>query len=611
MTENVALSLGAIFILGMAAQWFAWRLHLPAIFVLLVAGLAAGPGLQLIDPDALLGELTLPFVSLAVAVILFEGGLSLQLDELKETAATVWKLMTIGALITWVLSALMAWGILDFSPPLAILFGAILVVTGPTVIMPMLRHVRPSKRVGSVVKWEGIVNDPIGAILAVLVFEAILTGGFREATAETAQNIFWAIGGGIFFGALGAIVLLFFLKRHLIPDYLENPMALMTVLSVFLASNSLLHESGLLAVTLMGIILANQKIVSLKDILIFKETLRTLLISVLFIILAARLSRESISQIGWDSVIFLAGLIFIVRPVSVLASTANSPLKWQEKIFIMLMAPRGIVAAAVASVFGLSLVEQDLSADGLVPNMFFVILGTVSFYGLTAAPAARKLGLAVKDPQGCLILGAHTAARRIAKCLMERDIAVLMVDGNRHNIRRAKAAGLPCHLGNILSDQVFDELNLAGIGRMLAMTPNEEVNSLATLHFIDLFSKKEVYQLPSQEETEGQTDKVPRELRGRLLFDKSLSYAKLSQAFQKDSRLEVIKITSDFDFEAFKVIYGPSVIPLFSIDENDKLEVFTVDGTPPPLNGKTLISLVDMTEVKRSAEDKEPEQEFE
>jgi len=334
-----------ILVIGVTAQWLAWRLRLPSILLLLVFGFVAGPITGLLNPDKLLGNLLFPWISVSVAIILFEGGLSLKFRELKKTGGVVRNLVLIGVPITWAVTTWSAWTILGLDFKLALLLGAILVVTGPTVIGPLLRHLRPSSRISSILKWEAIINDPLGVILAILVFEAILAGGFQVEPQTLLMGLLKTSVIGIALGVIAALMMVFLLKRYLIPDYLQSAVSLMMAVGVFSLSNQFQAESGLLAVTVMGILIVNQKDIDIQHIIEFKENLRVLLISSLFIILAARLDLIYLTHIEWSSWIFLAILVFVARPLAVLISTLGSGLNWKEKLFLSWMAPRGIIAA--------------------------------------------------------------------------------------------------------------------------------------------------------------------------------------------------------------------------------------------------------------------------
>ncbi|MCB2229161.1 cation:proton antiporter [bacterium] len=598
MSEHLLIGLGAIIVLGILAQWLAWRLHLPAILLLLLSGFIAGPVTGILHPDELFGDILFPLVSVSVAIILFEGGLSLRFQEVRKIGGVITSLITVGALVTWVLSSMAASWIVGLPSGPSLLIGAVLVVTGPTVIIPLLRQVRPMGRIGSIVKWEGIVNDPIGAIIAVIVFEVILEGGLKQGMGIVIPAVLKSLflGGLIGLAGAGAIVLL--LRRYLVPDFLQNPVALMMVLIVFLGANHIQTESGLLAVTVMGIALANQKFVSIRHILEFKENLRVLLIASLFVILSARLP---ISEMALDSVsnwIFVIVLIVLVRPLSVFIATFRSKISLNEKLFVAWMAPRGIVAAAVTSVFVLRLSEAGyVQFEPLVPLIFQVIVGTVAVYGLTAGPVARKLKLSKPNPQGVLFAGAHVWAREMAKALSDLGFQVAMVDSNWSNVTTARNLGLRGYYGSILSEDVLNELQLDGIGRLVALTPNDEVNSLAALHFVDIFGRGDVYQIPGGATAKNEKRKeLPMHLRGRYLFAKDATYAALTNRFQRGAIVKRTSITEEFNLERLRSRYGDSVIPLFLVTESGSLQLFSMESKLTPKPGDTVISIVDPVE---------------
>ncbi len=592
MAENVMVSLASIFIFGIGAQWLAWRFNLPSILLMLLFGFIAGPIGGIINPNSLLGDLLFPIVSLSVAIILFEGGLSLRLDELRPVRRAVFNLVTIGAVVTWLLSALAAYYILNLDYRLSLLFGAILVVSGPTVIIPLLVQVRPIGQTGSVVKWEGIVNDPVGAILAVLVFEALVAQGVQEAQTQVISSLITTILLGTAFGLLGAVIIIVLLKYYLVPDFLHNPVTLMTVIGFFVASDIFQVESGLFTVTVMGIIIANQKYVSIDHIIHFKENLRVLLISVLFITLAARLEFSDFTDINFFSFIgFCLILLFVVRPLSVLASTFNTDLAMNEKMFLAWMAPRGIVAAAVASIFALELEHAGYSeAWRLAPLTFMVIIATVGVYGLTAMPVGQWLKVAQPDPQGAIIAGAHPWAIMLGKLLKEAGYRVMLIDINRENVETARQAGLTTVQGNIASDYVRDRIDLVGIGRLLALTSNDEVNALATRHFTEIFGRAEVYQLPPHG---SHAEAVAAPLSGRQLFHPGATYGELTRRFDEGATFKKIDLTKDFGFTEFEEFYDSEALPLFLIEASGKLHLFTTgDQNFTPDVGDKVIALV-------------------
>lgn len=586
--------LTAVFVLGFVAQWLAWRLRLPGILLLLIIGFLAG---QLVNPESLIGgEFLFASVSLAVAVILFEGGLGLRLRDLRETGRAVFRLVTVGILITWLLTTLAAMFILGLTPPLAILLGAILIVSGPTVIVPLLHQVRPVRRVGAVVKWEGIVNDPIGAVLAVLVLEAILSGGFHAATMVSLGKTI--VVGGLL-GLAAALLLTESLKRYWIPDFLQNLAFLATVVAVFTVSNLIQSESGLVTVTLFGVILANQKVIPIKHIMEFKENLRVLLISGLFILLASRLSLNDLTQLGLPGLAFLAVMILVVRPAAVFLATLGTELKFREKLFLAWLAPRGIVAASVSSLFALELAaDSQLSPDFLqaakllVPATFTVIVGTVTVYGLAAGPLANWLRLADANPQGLLFAGASAPVRAIASALAKDGVHVLLVDTNQRELVAARMEGLPTFWASVLSEYARDELELGGIGRLLAMTPNDEVNALACQEFLDFFGRAEVYQLPTKAISTERREPVSTHRLGRRLFAVDLTYHRLAERFAEGATVKTTPLTAEFDYRAFRDRYADTATVLFSIDETGRVTIATVDSPLNPRPGHRLISLI-------------------
>jgi len=596
MSEHLLVGLATIIVLGIGAQWLAWRVSLPAILLLLVFGFIAGPATGFIDPTEIFGNLLLPLVSVSVAIILFEGGLSLKFSEVKALTGVIRNLVTVGVLVSWVLTSVLAYIIFGLGFQISILLGAVLVVTGPTVIVPLLRHVRPSGRVGSIMKWEGIIIDPIGAVLAVLVFEVIISTGLGSATTHVVVSIFKTILIGVVLGLAGAKLVVVILKRHWVPDFLQNPVTLMIVVFVFVCSNVFQIESGLLTVTIMGTALANQKWVSIKHIVEFKETLRVLIISSLFIILAARLSTDEIGYVvTLKGFIFLALMILAVRPLCIFISTYFSDLSLKEKLFLSWMAPRGIVAAAVASVFAIRLSDSGyFQAERIVDITFLVITGTVAIYGLSASYVAKRLGLAKPNPQGVLIAGAHSWARNIAKMLHDNGFQVSLVDSNWANISAARQEGLKAYYENILLEDLSEDIQLDGIGNLLALTRNDEVNSLAALHFIDDFGRSHVYQLPKMSKFSAKSEEsIPQHLRGRLLFGPEATFALLDSKFASGASLKKTQITDEFTYDSFKELYGEEAIPMFIIKESGELVVLASDSTPKPLPGQYLISLVD------------------
>lgn len=592
MHEYLMISAAGIVVLGITAQWLAWRLHLPAILLLLLAGIIAGPLSGFLDPDRLFGPFLHPAISLSVAIILFEGGLSLNIHELKVIGRILYSIITIGTAVTWLFITVSAYYILDLQLPIATLLGAILVVTGPTVIGPLLRHIRPTRNVASLLRWEGIVIDPIGAVLAVLVFEVIQARHLGEALTSIGLSLLRTISIGVFVGSACAWVLAQMIRRFWIPEFLQSPVVLMTTLGAFVFSNSFQSESGLLTVTVMGIFLANQPQVPIRQIREFKENLRVLLISSVFIVLAARFKITDMRTIGLEHFAFLALLIVFIRPAAIFLSTLRSGLKRNERTYLALLAPRGIVAAAVSTIFASKLSSSGFpEAEIIAPITFFVIITTVAFYSLIAHPLAIRLKVARPDQQGVLMVGAQDWARAMARALKDQGVLVRLVDSNWKNVTTARQEGLNADLGNILSEDLKDELYLEGIGRILALTSNDKVNALTALNFMELFGKNEVYQLDLMGDERTYQESISENLRGRILFRRGMNHAMISTMYASGWRIRSTGFTQQFGYQEYLALHGADAVPLMLINETGNLSLFTDDTRPVPRSGQVLISL--------------------
>lgn len=594
MEDLALLELGFIVILGIGSQWIAWRLKIPSIILLLLSGFLAGSIFHFIHPDQLLGNLLLPLVSISVAIILFEGGLSLRLRELREIGPNVLSLVTIGAFLTWILVTLSAYYILQLQFKISVLIGSILVVTGPTVISPLLHHIKPSARVAEILKWEGIVIDPIGALLAVLVFEVIELGSFELATRTVLFSLLKTVAVSILLSIVFTWILYFFLKKYWIPEFLEESVTLSNVIAAFVLSNIIQPESGLFTVTFMGILLGNQKKISIRNIIEFKENLVVIIISILFVILAARFQLKDFQFIHANFIIFSILLLIAIRPLSVFLSTIFSKIPLKEKIFISWMAPRGIVAAAISSIFAFKLQELNVpQTEYIVPVVFGVIVVTVIVYGLTSPLLAQALHLSQANPQGVLIVGAHDFAIHVAKILQNNNFKSILVDTNPQHVFKAKMEGLKSYQGNILSDKLVEHLDLSGIGKLLAMTPNDEANSLAVLHMDEFFEKQHLFQLYPFKEKEKieEVESLSKALQGRYLFGENITYDVLIHRMEQGYVVKITTLSEDYTLEEFNKNY-PEAIILFKITPDKLLFPQTADTPLQFAPGDKVIALV-------------------
>ncbi|QID18287.1 sodium:proton antiporter [Nitrogeniibacter mangrovi] len=592
MTQQTIALLAGIAVLGGACQWLAWRMRLPAILFLLLSGIVVGPVAGILDPDALLGDLLFPFVSLAVSVILFEGSLTLKFSEIAGLEKVVRRFVTTGMLITWLITTLATRWLTDFSWGLATLFGAIMVVTGPTVIQPMLRTVRPTAKVASILRWEGIIIDPIGALLAVLVYEFLVSTSAGGAWVETFMTFFRLIGSGLLVGIGVGYFLGEALRRDWLPHYLFNVATLAAVMGAFALSNAVAHESGLLAVTAMGIYLANRKGVPVEEILAFKESLSLLLITALFILLAARLDLGLLEHIGWVAVQIFLVMQFVARPVKVFFATRGSSLNWRERALLGWIAPRGIVAAAVVALFSIQLDQQGFKdAILLVPLTFVVIIGTVVLQSLTAGPLARMLKVAEPGSGGFLIVGANPLARAIAQALAQQEVSVRLTDTLWDNVSRARMAGLKTYYGNPLSEHAEIYLDTSGLGRVLALTADEHLNELACTRFRAYFGPKRTFALRVSHTEKGR--KSVSAGGGQWTFGERATFVDLSRRVARGAEIRQTNLSEAFGFEQFGEKYGERATPLFAIDPKGRVEVFTDDNTFAPKAGWVVLALID------------------
>ena len=583
------LLLALLMSVGAVCQWLAWRTKLPAILYLLIVGLIVG---QLVGSPADIGftdELLFPFVSLGVAVILFEGSLTLHLSEARGVSRIIRNLVTIGVLVTSLCMALAAHWLIGLNWEIAFLFGAIVSVTGPTVIVPMLRSMQPSARVANILRWEGILIDPIGALLAVLVYEVIVAG----QQADAAEALLRSLGSGVVLGLAGALLLGQAIKRHWAPEYLLNYLSLALVLLVFASANAIEHESGLLAVTVMGIMLANMRDVHMEDVLDFKEHLTLVLVSLLFIMLAARMNLDLLKQIGWSAVGLLLIAQFLVRPLSVALSSLGTAISLKEAALLSWVAPRGIVAAAVSALFALRLETQGVvGADLLAPAVFVIIVGTVVLQSGTARFVAERLGLSQAKSQGLLIVGANQVAIKIAEALKAVDIRVVIADDNWAAINEARMAGFGTYFGNPLSEHADRHLELSGLTRLLIMSRRPDYNALVFSRFRPEFGVKHIYSLYVAGDESKEVRGLAGALRAQRLFGDNMTWSKLASLIAQGGEIKSTGLTDTFDFSAYQELYGNNALPLFALNEEGRLRVFTDKAAIEPKSGWSVIALI-------------------
>ena len=596
MISYTLLKLGSIGALGFLCQWIAWRVKLPAILFLLLTGILIGPVLGVFNPDEVFGDLLFPFVSLSVAIILFEGSLTLKKSELHDIGRTVTNMVTYGILINAAITSLAVHFLTGLSWSLSLLFGSIMVVTGPTVIVPMLKSTKLNSRISRALRWEGIIIDPIGALLAVLVFELILSQRISSDLVHILTIFTTTIATGIVIGGISALMLGFLLRRHWIPEYLQNYAALAFVCTTFAFSDTLMHESGLVAVTVMGIVLVNMPGVHIRSILNFKENLTTVFVSLLFIMLAARIDFSALQQLGWGALGVLLVMQFIARPLKIFACTVKSGFNFRERVLLAWVGPRGIVAAAVCAAFALRLEQSGVpNAELLVPLSFSVIVGTVLIQGTTAKSLGRILGVSEPSNKGVLIVGCNPVSIAIAKALKELGIHLVICDNYWDSLGDARMEGLNTYYGNPISNHAEIYLDKSGLGVALGLSYDRERNSAAALRFREEFGPNNVYNL-TQVDGSREDDKhhVGDHYKGRTLFGKDVTYGLLAGRIRRGATIRKTTLSEEYTFEHWQEDNKDvEAILLCVLDKNKILHWVTDDKALKPGPGYQLISLAE------------------
>ena len=587
ISEFLLFGFAAIFALGIIAHWLAWKFKLPALLLLLIFGFIAGPVTGLLEPDVLLGDLLAPVITLSIGMMLFISGFELQLVEFQRYRNTLLRLLTISSGIALVLGAIAAKYTLGLPYSLATLISAICLLSGPSVVLPLLRETPLKGSLGSIVRWEGALLEVFGTVLALLVFE--VTYGFTVSTSPIVAlgNILLTtlIGGGIGLTMAGLIVLT--ARSVVFPDALKGGVSIGILLAGYALSFRFMPESGLLAALTAGIILGNQRFVTLQRYFEFGDTLKIPLYSALFVILASRVSVEGLSELSSGTISFNILLIFLVRPISVLLSTIGGELSLRERLFLSFFAPRGAIAAAVVSLFALDLLDVGFpQAERIVPIIFLSIIASVAVYGLGAPIISRLLEVSELIPRGVLILGAQDWAREIARVLIQSGFRVLIVDSNHYNVAAARREGLPARCENIFLDHTLDEVVLDGLKQFLALTSNNEVNALASLHFAELFGASEVYQLSSSEQPlqDIQSQEIQlkarqpirtRKYQNQVLFEQDLTFDTLEKKFNEGWQIQTIPAD---DPAVSNLIASEDVLVLFIIQKNNQLLPITTEN---------------------------------
>jgi len=588
--ENAALlSIVVIIVLGIFSQWAAWRIKWPSIVIMSIAGMLIGPVFGLINPEQALAELYSPLISLAVAIILFEASSSLDIREIKDISKSVFRIITAGAFIAWIGGSLAAHYIAGLRLELGFIIGGLFIVTGPTVIIPLLRQSKLKPRMAAVLKWEGIILDPVGPLLALFAYQVIKVMTWESIGVNFLLFFFLGALGAAAIGYGAGLVVSILISKGLLPEYLKSPILLAFILISFTISEMVINETGMLAVTVMGLTLARTKkyVASIGGTGEFVENISILLTSTVFILLTSSLSREIIGDVLTFSIIaFVVVMLFIVRPLSIWISTIGTELTLKEKTLISWIAPRGIVALTVSGYFATILMEDGYDdATILVALTFALVFITVCAHGFTLRPLAKKFGLATPKQPGILIVGANEFSIAFAEQCKQMDIPVLIIDHSYRQLPAANEKGIQTYHGEILSEQTSYDIDLTPYEFILAMTDEAAYNALVCQTYIPEYGYDFTFLLPVREQTEAKGQKVPRAIKANILFEE------VQEAFvkkvQQGYTFKTIEPAIDEKTTADKVDY-PGML-LFIQKEDDSLAFVTRGKKPTVHSGDMLV----------------------
>lgn len=588
--EHQALVIALIGVLGIGAQWIAWRTGWPAIVLMLAAGFLAGPVFGIFDPHETFGDLLEPMVAIGVALILFEGGLSLDFREFNKYGEGVWRLVLLGAPLGWLLGSLAAYYVAGLVWPVAILFAGILIVTGPTVVIPLLRQSNIQQRPAAILKWEAIVNDPVGALAAVIAYEYFRLSAEGNNVFEIVPPLLIAAALTGLIGYAAAWLIAWSFPRGLVPEYLKVPILLVMVVGIFVLCNAIEHEAGLLAVTVMGVALANMHVASLRSIHPFKQNIAVLLVSGIFILLSAGLDLAEFRRFEWQFGLFLLAVLFLVRPATILLSLAFSSVPWNERLFLAWIAPRGIVMVAISGLFALRLNELGY-ADGsiLIGLSFAVVVATIVAHGFTINLVAKWLGVRGASRPGLLIVGATPWTIALARQLHELGTPVTVVDPSWGRLKPARAAGIPTYHGEILNEATEHHLDMTPFQVLVAATDNEAYNTLVCSEFAPEIGTDKVYQLGEPGDDEDHRS-LPSSLRGRALFKSGFGVADVHQRQLEGWVFRRTKLSDRFDIEDAKETLPEAANMLLLLRPDGTMRFFTHATAPTPQAGDTVVS---------------------
>ena len=594
--ENLALiSVVAVLALGIFSQWLAWRIQWPSIVIMSIAGLLIGPVLGLINPEAALGDLYGPMISLAVAIILFEGSSNLDIREIKGISKSVTRIVTLGAFLAWIFGSLAAHYFAGLQWEIAFIIGGLFVVTGPTVIIPLLRNAKLKSRTAAVLKWEGIIVDPAGPLLALFAYEVIKVLNNDNLTMSNLLSFFGGAGLAALLGLASGLLITVMATKGQFPEYLKSPIVLAFVLLCFTIAEMIMHETGMLAVTVMGLVIGRSKqyVSSIGNLGHFVENVSVMLTSTVFILLTASLPRETIAQMfTWPILAFVLVTLFVVRPLSIWISTIGTELDRNEKILIGWIAPRGIVALTVAGYFASILVNDGYEEASLLTALTFaLVIITVCVHGFTIGPLAKKLHLASNEPPGILIIGASNFSAALGAQLKKMGIPVLIMDPSRGRLNLAASKGVETFKGQILSEQSQFAVDLTPYSTIISMTGDASYNALVSQSFAPEFGFNNTFSLPVAVNHQMNETKLPIMLKAHMLFREDATFSELNRKINTIYELHEIPLEDIEESDNWREKLSDDVTPLFIKKKNESIVFVTLTKRIDADEGDVLVVL--------------------
>ncbi|MFG6117356.1 cation:proton antiporter [Halobacillus sp. MO56] len=598
MLDSTLFLFMMIGLLGIGSQWVAWRFQWPSIVVMSVVGLLAGPIFGFMNPEENFAGLYEPIISVAVAIILFEGSLKLSFREIKGMERSVLRIVTLGALLGWILGSFAAHYVAGLSWAVSFVIGGLLIVTGPTVVLPMLRQAKLKPRPASILKWEGIIVDPLGALLAVFSYEIIRFLVLEEVGMSELLLFILVSGFAILLGWLLGWCIAWMFKHGHIPEFLKSPIVFVVVIFCFTIPNEIMHETGLLSVTAMGITMANLQISSINDMRHFKENISVLLISTIFIMLTASLSLDTlISMLEINILFYVLLMLFIVRPLSIWISTIQTELSIRERILVGWIAPRGIVALTVSGYFASVLVDEGFTdASILVPLTFGLVFATVVVHGFSITWLAQKLGMAAKEKPGILIVGSNHFTVKLASTLRDLDIPVLITESSWNRVQLAKQNDFKkVYYGEILAEKTEYRLDMTPYDKLLAGTELDSYNALVCTNFMAEFGRSNVYQLSLKSNEEGHLNDIAHTNHGTILFEEGMSWDALIKRMEDGFFFKTEELSESYSLEDYKAKLPEEAVMILIQKKEGEVQFFTIENSLEGHPGDRVLSLVPRT----------------